>query len=137
MLRGVFAAGSTLYRNEASQGTYQQAILMVNNQEQYWTGGISGHAQHIARARLPEDALTSVDQLLENTAAAYAQNALTAAGLTATVDRLASNAYLDLDPLRDDAYSLDTAALNLLSLRLDMAIAEQVWITAYESVAIR
>lgn len=136
-LRGVFAAGSTAYRNEASQGTYQQTILMVNNAETYWTGGISGHANHIARTRMPEDATTQVASKLENTAAMYAQNALTDAGLTATVPREAFNAYLDLDPLRDDVYTLDTNGLNLLSLRLDMAIAEQAWVLAYESVAIR
>jgi hypothetical protein len=47
------------------------------------------------------------------------------------------NAWLDLDPRRDDNYTLNTAGLNLLTLRLNMAIAEQAWVTAYESITVQ
>ena len=133
-LRGVYAAGSTLYRDSNSMGSFNQTLLMVDNTEKYWTGGITGHANHQAIARMRQNPAWMPHRHISDVGAAYAQFQSTDPAQVDQTPIEAFSAWLDLDPRRDDAFTLETSGKNLLSLRLDMAIAEQVWVYAYESV---
>lgn len=135
-LRGVLVAGSTAYRSYASQGTLTEMILMVNNVEHYATGGMMGVYKQMLLARWDPGPQTHMHGHLENTAASYTQFASTDGGINPVTPADNLYGYIDLDPRRDDSYTLDTRALNLLAMRGNFNIAEQAWVYAYESVAV-
>lgn len=135
-LRGVLAVGSTGYRSYASLGTFTELILLVNNTEHYATGGVYGVYKSLMLARMDPGPQTHMHGHLENTAGAYAQNASTDGGLNPVTPVELLSGFIDLDPRRDDSFTLDTAGVNLLALRANMNTAEQAWVYAYESVRV-
>lgn len=137
VLRGVLARATTRWRNLNVPGTIRSAIVLANNSERFYTGGQLGHAQWLAHQRMGDQAQLHRHAKLENVAGAYAQFAATDLGQANTDEFMANYAYLDLDWLKGDEFSLQTQGLADLTLRLDIATsAEEIRTLAYESVAI-
>ncbi len=72
---------------------------------------------------------------LENTAAAYTQNAATGLPGWSTVV-LANYGYLDFDPLKDGAYFLPTAGRSSVKLRINADVADAQRIIPIEIITL-
>lgn len=136
LLRGLLVFQTTRYRNVNTPGGMRSILLRVNNGERYVTGGQIGHQMHLAMARGRYGANLDGAARVENTAAAYTQNASTRQEAINTLEFMRQYAFMDLDPTEDDTYTLDTKGLSQLETRIDMAIAENTRLAYYESVAI-
>lgn len=131
---GVLLFGTTVPTAGAVTASMREIRMLIDNQEAYiprtrWDA--AHHDFQNSRAL----ALWMAEHVhLENTAAAYTQNADTL-GPRWDVHVLANYAWLDFDPLMTDDYLLDTAGRSSIKLRLNADVADAQRIIPLEILA--
>lgn len=126
MFRGILAFGTTAFTGTAPAPTLgRMSTLLDNSQMGYsstdfevafmlpslWGRVPPGYDEHVHR---------------ENTAASYAQNALTAGPSSVMAGGWQNYVYLDFDPTRNDEHSINTKGKSRFSLRADSETANLV-----------
>lgn len=120
---GVLLRGATFPTAASRNASYNTVALEVDNVEvmisktQWET--LQGEMGRFHVESLAYPAHTHV----ENTAAAYVQNATTLQG-SADLALLQQYAYLDFDPLMDESYALDTAGAAKINLAINSDVAD-------------
>jgi hypothetical protein len=125
--------GTTVPTAASYNASIGQLRLLVDNVEQYYARTNWETLHNEMQRRMSEGSQTSVHQHLENTAAAYAQNATTDDN-NSNVGFFDSYALLDFDPLGDSSYLLDTAGRARIHLRINADVADAIRIIPAEII---
>jgi hypothetical protein len=130
-LAGVLLFGTTVPTSTSFNASIGQLRLLRDNVEAYYARTNWETLHNEMQRRVSEGAQHLVHQHLENTAGAYAQNAVTGTNNAAT-GFFDSYAYLDFDPFTDDSYLLDTAGRARIHLRINADVADAIRVIPVE-----
>ncbi len=133
-------AGILLFGTSAPQGglanaSMREVRLLIDNQEAYVPRTRWDDLAAVFRGKSQGAAWLAEHTHLENTAAAYTQNATTGAP-NWTSGAFHRYGFIDFDPLMDDDYLLPTAGRSSVKLRINADVADAQRIIPIELLAI-
>lgn len=132
---GILLFGTTVPTAAAVTASMREVRMLIDNQEAFVprTRWDTLHQEYLSRAGLA--GWLAEHAHLENTAAAYTQNATTLAMISGvTVDNLYG--WLEFDPLRDGSYLLPTEGRSSVKLRINADVADAQRIIPVEMISV-
>lgn len=132
---GILLFGTTVPTAGSDNASMREVRMLIDNQEAY-VPRTRWDDLHHTFMEYGDAGLWMAEHIhLENTAAAYAQNADTL-GPRWDVHTLANYGFIDFDPLKTEDYLLDSAGRSAIKLRINADVADAQRIVVVERLAI-
>jgi len=131
VLRGVLGFGTTRYTGAVPAPTLGNMQLLRDNQQQYYTS-TDFTTQRGNRVPLSGTLPFQTDHTHDLTGAT---TELTTRQPITSTEAQENYVYLDLDPTRDDTFSMDTTGANRVQLRVNAGTADLARFVVFEKVA--
>jgi hypothetical protein len=128
--------GTTAPTGASLNASITQLRLLIDNVEAYYARSNWETLHNEMQRRVQEGVQASPHNHLENTAGAYAQNALTDRD-QAVLGFFDNYALLDFDPNTDDNFLLDTVGRARIHLRINAGVADAIRIIPAELIQVQ